>query len=158
MIGAGFEADGEGIYLGGINGQSRLRHGRYRLHQPAHGLLLLCGLEGYFIDIEVEEIGAGRFLALYLAAQVIEGIRVAEHGLLHGDLEVFDAAFLVVLGCFDGIGNREEAARVVGVAEAHGFNALGVWADELAFAQDDAGGVDVFADDDEGTVRTGDVH
>ena len=120
-----------------------------RLHQPPHGLLPLCGLEGYLIDIEVEEIGAGRFLTLHLAADVVETIRVAEHGLLHGDFEVFDAAFLVVLGCFDWLGNLEEAALVVGVAEAHRFDALRVCADELAFAQDDAGGVDVFADDDE---------
>ena len=48
---------------------------------------------------------AGRFLALHLATEVVEGIRIAEHGLLHGDLEVFDATFLVVLGCFDCIGN-----------------------------------------------------
>ena len=81
-----------------------------------------------------------------------------QHGLLHGDLEVFDAAFLVVLGRFDCFGNMEEAALVIGVAEAHGFDASGVWADELAFAQDDAGSMDVFADDEEGTVRTGDVH
>ncbi len=88
-------------------------------------------------------------MALHLAADIIHGVGTAEHRLLHGDLEVLDAPLFIVLRRFDLLGDLEEAAFAFAVAEAHRLDALRVVANELAFAQDHTGSVDILADDGE---------
>ena len=158
MVGACFEPGFENFELGRVDRQRRCGQCADLLHQPAHGLLLLFFLKRNLVDIEVEKVALGVLLALDLALEVVEAVLAILHRLLDGDLEVLDPALFVVLGLFDVLGDVEKAAVVVAVAEADRLNAVGIVADEFALAQQHAGGVDIFADDDKGAFGAGDIH
>ena len=98
-------------------------------------------------------IGPGLFLAAHQPGQVFKPFAgsglLAGHGRLDGNLDVFDAPLVVVLGLLDSIGNHQIAALACGVEIADGLDAVGAAGDQFAFAQDNSRGVDIFANDDE---------